>query len=72
MHLVFRQARSLGDISLDKPVLDNLEPEPFSKPGDNILAERAHLPRHCNNGHGDLLRINSLRPLWESKKIMEN
>ena len=51
MHLVFRQARSLGDISLDKPVLDNFKPKPLGKPGDNVFAERAHFARHCYYGH---------------------
>ena len=43
----------LGDIMLDKLVVDNVKSEPLGKPGNNIFAERAHFARHCNNGHGD-------------------
>ena len=39
---------------LDKPVVDNVEPEPPGKPGNNIFAERAHFARHCYNGHSGL------------------
>jgi hypothetical protein len=53
-------------------VLDNFKPKPLGKPGDNVFAERAHFARHCYNGHGDLLRMNFLRPLCESNKITEN
>jgi hypothetical protein len=56
---------------LDKPVVDNVESEPLGKPGDNIFAKRAHFARHCYNGHGDLLRMNSLA-LCESNKITKN
>jgi hypothetical protein len=54
---------------LDKPVLDDFKPEPLGKPGDNVFAERAHFARHCYNGHGDLLRINSLRPFARAIKL---
>ena len=45
MHLVFRQTRSLGDVMLDKPVVDNFKPEPLGEPGNNIFAECSPISR---------------------------
>jgi hypothetical protein len=36
---------------LDKPVVNNVEPEPLGKLSNHILAERAQFARHCYNGH---------------------
>ena len=41
MHLVFRQARVLGDTLYDQLVVDDVKPELLGKPGSDFRAERA-------------------------------
>ena len=50
-------AELLGEVMLDKLVMNHCKAHLLGKACRNILSERPHLSRHCDHSHGILLSV---------------
>ena len=50
-------AQLLGEVVLDKLMVDHRKTDLFGKACRDILTERPHLSRHCDHSHGILLLV---------------
>ncbi len=50
-------AELLGEVMLDKLVMNHCKTHLLGKACRNILSKRPHLSRHCDHSHGFLLSV---------------